>query len=142
MKVASACFGRGRHRAGQTIAEFALAATALVLLIFGLIDMALLVYNYNTVCSAAREAVRYAIVHSPTGPNPATTAQIQQVAINYAPELNLAPSNITVSWPADSNLPSQDDAKVAISYNYKLSIPFLSARTLTLTSTSQMLVSQ
>jgi Flp pilus assembly protein TadG len=142
MKVPSACFGRGQHRAGQTMAEFALAATAFVLLMFGLIDMALLVYNYNTVCSAAREAVRYAIVHSPTGPNPATTAQIQQVAINWAPELNLTASNITVSWPADSNLPSEDDAKVAISYNYKLAIPFLTVRTLTLTSTSQMLVSQ
>jgi Flp pilus assembly protein TadG len=142
MKVPTASFRRGQHRAGQTMVEFALTATVLVLLIFGLINMAILVYNYNTACSAAREAVRYAIVHSPTGPNPATTAQIQQVAINYAPALNLTSSNITVSWPADSNLPSQDDAKVAISHNYNLQIPFLPSITVTVTSTSQMLVSQ
>jgi Flp pilus assembly protein TadG len=135
-------FNQERHRKGQTVAEFAITATVLMLLIFGIIDMAILIYNYNTACSAAREAVRYAIVHSPTGPNPATTAQIQQVAINYAPALNLASSDITVSWPADSNIPSQDDAKITISHNYKLNIPLVPALNLTLTSTSQMLVSQ
>lgn len=124
------------------MAEFAWSATAFLLLMFGLMQMGLAVYNYNTACAAAREAVRYAIVHSPTSPNPATTSQIQQVAINYAPALNLTSSDISVSWPADPNLPSLKDARVAISYNYQLEIPFLSTVTLTLTSSSQMLVSQ
>jgi Flp pilus assembly protein TadG len=131
------CFG-----SGQTTIEFALTATVLFMMFFGIILLSWDVYQYNMVSSAAREAVRYAIVHSPTGPNPATTAQIQQVAINYAPALKLTTSDVAVSFPADVNLPSKTDAEVAITYPYKFQIPFLPAISVTLTSTSHMLVSQ
>jgi Flp pilus assembly protein TadG len=127
---------------GVTAVEFALVATAFFMLIFGTIQMALAVSAYNSLSAAAREAVRYAVVHSPTSANPASTSQIQQVAISAAPALNLQTSNITVSWPSDTNIPSEDDAEVAISYNYRVKIPFMSAITLTLASSSQMLVSQ
>ena len=133
---------RRRWLAGATMAEFSLVAVALFLLIFGIIQMALAVFAYNTVCSADREAVRYAMVHGPSSANPATTSQIQQVAINAAPSLNLSTNNITVSWPSDANLPLKKDAQVKISYNYKFQIPFMSPVTLTLAATSQMLVSQ
>ena len=129
-------------RPGQALAEFAMVATVFFMLIFAIMETCLAVYNYNMISSAAIQATRYAIVHSPTSANPATTSQIQQVAINAAPALALSSSNITVSWPTDPNLPSKQDAQIQISYNYKLKIPFLSPITLTLTGTSQMLVSQ
>lgn len=142
MKTRTVLLSRRRRPAGQTMVEFAMVASVFLLLLFGIMEMGFAVYNYNTACSAAREAVRYAIVHSPTGPNPATIPQIKQVAINYAPALNLTSSDINVTFPADANLPSQDDAQVTISYKYQLDVPFLSPVTLKLTSTSQMLVSQ
>lgn len=142
MKLAAAPFSKRRPQAGQAAVEFALSAALFILLLFGVVEMALAAYNYNMVCSAAREAVRYAIVHSPTSPNPATVSQIQQVAIDYAPALNLTSSNISVNWPADANLPSMNDAQVTISYNYQIAVPFLQPVALTLTTTSQMLVSQ
>ena len=131
-----------RTTSGQALAEFTTAATVLILLLFGIMELALGVYYCNTVCSAAREAVRYAIVHSPTSPNPATNAQIQAVATNYAVNLNPANLTVSVSWPADASLPSQSDAQVQVSYNYQLRVPFLSPITMTVSSTSQMLVSQ
>jgi Flp pilus assembly protein TadG len=131
-----------RVQSGQSLAEFAIVATLLFLITFAIIELSLAVYQYNTVCSAARDAVRYAIVHSPTSANPATTSQIQQVAINAALNVNLTASNITVSWPADANLPTKQDAEVQISYQYKLQVPFVPTTTLTLTSASRMLVSQ
>ncbi|HEY1850308.1 MAG TPA: TadE/TadG family type IV pilus assembly protein [Candidatus Binataceae bacterium] len=134
--------GGSSEARGQTMVEFAMVASVFLLLLFGIMQMALTVYNYNTVCSAAREAVRYAIVRSPTSPNPATTAQIQQVAINTAVGLNTSQLTIAVSWPADANLPTQSDARVKVSYQYQLKIPFFSPVTMTLASTSQMLVSQ
>lgn len=143
MKLRTASFSKKQYRAGQTMVEFALSAMLLLLLLFGIMEMGLAVYNYNTVSSAAREAVRYAIVHSPTSASPATTSQIQQLTINYAPALNLTPADISVSWPTDPHiLPSQDDAQVTISYTYQFQIPFLSPVALKLTTTSQMLVSQ
>ena len=47
-----------------------MGATIFLMLMFAIIEMAMVVYSYNTISHAARECVRYAIVHSPTGPNP------------------------------------------------------------------------
>lgn len=122
------------------MAEFAALASVLFMLTFGTMEMSVVVYRYNTLCTAARESMRYAIVHSPTSANPASTSQIQQVATNYAPFL--VASNVIVTWPADPSLPSQSDARVQISYNYRITVPFMSAVNVTLSSASQMLVSQ
>jgi len=142
MKYLTAWFGKRTSPRAQTITEFSMVVTVFLLLVFGIAELGIAVFNYNSLCSAAREAVRYAIVHSPTGPNPATTSEIQQVAIDHAPALNLTSSDITVSWPADPRLSSQKDAQIAIAYTYKLQIPFLPAVSLQLSSSSQMLVSQ
>jgi len=130
------------REAGTTMAEFALVASTFFMMSFGIMEMASAVMAYNSVCDAAREAVRYAIVHSPTSANPATTAQIQQVAINVAPNLRITQSQVTVTFPADSNLPSMKDAEVQISYPYSITIPFIPTMSVTLTTTSRMLVSQ
>jgi Flp pilus assembly protein TadG len=144
MKAAIASL-RARHSFGSGMVEFALGATLFLMLMFGIIEMAMVVYSYNTISHAARECVRYAIVHSPTGPNPATTTQIKDIAVSYAdlPAPNqLTASDVTVTWPADPNLPSEDDAQCTISLNYSLRIPFLPSKTLPLTATARMLVSQ
>ena len=136
---------RFNAQTGQGTVEFALSATILLMLMFAIIEMAMVVYSYNTVSHAARECVRYAIVHSPTGPNPATTTQIKNVAVSYAdlPAPNqLTANDVAVSWPADPNLPSQDDARCSISLNYSLRIPFFPSKTLPLTASARMLVAQ
>lgn len=134
-----------KRSSGTSMVEFAMAATIFLMLMFATIEMAMVVYSYNTVSHAARECVRYAIVHSPTGPNPATTTQIQGVTVGYAdlPAPNqLTKSDVAVTWPNDPNLPSQRDAQCSISLNYSLRIPFLPSKTLPLTATARMLVSQ
>jgi Flp pilus assembly protein TadG len=129
---------RDGRRVGQTSVEMAVAAIALLVILFAIIEMGLAIYRYNMVCSAAREAVRYAIVH------PSDTTGIQQAAINSAPFLTA--SNITVTFPADPNVASRTDARVAISYPFSLGIPLLplpsSVSNLTLSSTSQMMLAQ
>jgi len=130
---------------GTGMVEFAMGATIFLMLMFAIIELAIVVYSYNTISHAARECVRYAIVHSPTGPNPATTSQIQNITVSYAdlPAPNqLVPGDVTVTWPADPNLPSSDDAQCTIALNYSLRIPFLPPKTLPLTATARMLVSQ
>jgi Flp pilus assembly protein TadG len=138
-------FRRARLSSGTGMVEFALGATIFFMLMFAIIELAMVVYSYNTISHAARECVRYAIVHSPTGPNPATAAQIKNTTVTYAdlPAPNqLVPGDVTVTWPADPNLPSSDDAQCTIALNYSLCIPFLPSKTLPLTTTARMLVSQ
>lgn len=131
-----------RRPTGQTITEFALGASVFLLVLFAIIEMAIVVFDYNSISYAAREATRYAAALGPNSPDPATTAQIQQVAIGAAPGVALTNSNIAVSWVADPNLSTRQDAKVTISYPTTVSIPFTSPVTLNLTSTSQMMASQ
>lgn len=125
--------------------EFAMAASIFLMLTFAIIELAMAVYSYNSISHAARECVRYAIVHSPTGPNPSTTSQIQKVTVLYAalPAPNqLVPADVTVTFPADPSLPSQKDAQCTVALSYSLRIPFLPSKTLPLTATARMLVSQ
>ena len=124
------------------MAEFAMTALVAFGLLYAVMVMSTAVYSYHMVSTAAREAVRYAIVHSPTGPNPASTDQIAQVAKDYASGLDQSQLTVTATFPNDPRLVTQKDAKVVVTYNFPLSIPFISPITLSLTSTSKMLVSQ
>jgi len=124
-----------RWHAGQALVELAIGAFVLFLVLFTIIEMGIVIYDYNMVCSAAREATRYAIVH------PTDTAGIQNAAINSAPFLSS--SNITINVSVtDPNGSVNKDAKVTISYPYTLKLPLLPSISLTLGSTSQMLRAQ
>jgi Flp pilus assembly protein TadG len=126
--------------AGQAMAEFAVTASVFLLLLFGIMEMALAVNAYNNVSTAAREAARYAVVHSPTSAVPESDDNIAAVAVNYAPFLSA--SDVTVSFPADAQIATQKDALVQITHTYPLNIPFMSAVNLQLSASSRMLVSQ
>ena len=143
MKLRTALFSKKQYRAGQTMVEFALSAMLLLLLLFGIMEMGLAVYNYTrSVRRLARRYVTPLCIRPPALVRP-PPRRFSSSTINYAPALNLTPADISVSWPTDPHiLPSQDDAQVTISYTYQFQIPFLSPVALKLTTTSQMLVSQ
>lgn len=48
---------------GQAQVEFILSVLFLMLLVFGVLELMLLVYTYNVLADSAKEGVRYAIVH-------------------------------------------------------------------------------
>jgi Flp pilus assembly protein TadG len=142
MKTPPANLRRKRWSRGATMVEFALVAGVFFMLMFGVMEMSSAVYSYHMVCTAAREGVRYAIVHSPTSANPATTTQIQDYAKTYATGLDASQLSVTATFPADPRLVTKKDAQVVVTYNYPLNIPFITPVTLSLSSTSKMLVSQ
>jgi len=137
--VARSSQANSNRHYGQAMVEFALAATALFLVIAAIMFMSEVILGKNTLCSAARLAARYASVHGSTISN---ASAIQAVAIGAAPDLKLTTSDVVVTFPADTKVPSHLDAKIVISYSYSVHIPFMSAITFPLTVTSQMPVSQ
>src|SRR5437868_6854475 len=61
---------------GQALVEFALTILFIFLLFIGMLEMIFLMYAYNTLADAAKEGVRYAIVHGTGNTNcsgPGTT---------------------------------------------------------------------
>jgi len=56
-------YGRKRREGGQAMVEFALVVTFIFLLFVSILQLILLMYAYNTLADAAKEGLRYAIVH-------------------------------------------------------------------------------
>lgn len=154
---------RLRGESGGTLVETALSMTLLLSLIFGIIEVGLMLYSYHFISNAAREGTRYAIVrgsswgttcgsYSSSGCT-ATTTQIQQYIRSLGfpgidpAKLSVTPtSSLTVGGSSCSPFTSCNAAsnvvQVKVTYNFPFSVPFVSPRTLSMSSTSQMVISQ
>jgi Flp pilus assembly protein TadG len=135
---------------GQTYVEFLMVVLPTLLIIFGVISFAMTIYTYSFLSNAARDAVRYAIVHGAKSTSPATSDVIQTFVRNEAQ--GLSQSSITVSscWnpqappnqcpgPTGNNTPGKV-VSVKVSYTFHPLYPF-AAVTLPLSSSAQMLIS-
>ena len=67
----------GECQSGQAMVEFALVIVFVFLVFLSILQMILLMYAYNTFADAAKEGVRYAIVHG-TGLEPPIVAGPEQ----------------------------------------------------------------
>ncbi len=147
-----------RDERGSTIVEFAVGASVLLMVVFGIILMALALYTYNVVSESAREATRYAVVRGSACTSfgtacPATAANIQTYVQSIGfPGINANNLTATTAWSvypaggtctpsASCNNPG-NQVQVTVSYPFLLAIPFVPRRTLSMSSTSEMVISQ
>jgi Flp pilus assembly protein TadG len=126
-----------RRQGGQAIVEFALTVVLLMLLMFALLELSIFIYTYSVLANAAKEGVRYAIVHgasngTPSGPSsgsassPPCTASSTNVTNvvnqtkNFAGFTLLDTSNVNVFvcyLDGDNKLNSL--VEVSVSYLYR-----------------------
>jgi len=137
-----------RDESGSSIVEFFLTSTILFMLVIGVMAICLALYSYNVVSEAAREATRYAIVRgsacTKTLPCNASLTDIQTYIRGIGfPAINPASLSVTADccWPDGDKNPGSH-VKVTVQYTFPLAIPFVPSRTLTMSSTSEMLISQ
>lgn len=113
-----------QHEHGSMLIEFALAIWTLLLLTFLIFEFCMLVYTYSVLGNAAREGVRYAIVHgsdsaSCSGPGcgDASGSNISAVVKGYAALTfhDIRGMTVTPSWPDGSSAPS---SRVIVSITY------------------------
>jgi len=144
---------------GQTMAEFAITATALLLAMFAIFNFGMAIYSYSLVSFAANDAVRWASVHggtytppNSTTPTPATASDVLNHVVAAMPTLTT--TGATVSCPTDHTSGTLEVCpqwqgyspgmivQVQVQYNFPLNVPFMHPITLPLTATSQMAISQ
>lgn len=127
--VMSRAHWRTSNQRGQAAVEFALVTVFLVLLLVGILEMTMFVYTYSALSDAAKEGVRYAIVHgssatSAAGPGAqancvnsgAVVASVQSFA---ALSLHSASNmSINVCYPDGNNSPGSG-VQVNLSYPYQ-----------------------
>jgi Flp pilus assembly protein TadG len=151
---------------GASMVEFAIAASALLLIMFGILEFGRVMYTYHTVSNAARIGSRWAMVrgaNSCSGPIDhcnASSSDIQNYVLSVVPMVDASSTTVancssaglcvTATWSTSTD-PSTDCSStgtndighlvcVTVAYPFNFAIPFVSTTPLTLTSTSKMIV--
>lgn len=132
---------------GQSAPEFAMVVTVLLMLMFGVIDMARALYAYDTVCYAASTAVRYASMNGASSSSPATSSSVQTLVMSLAtglgasstcPASRAAALCASTTW--NPNNSASSTVKVQVVYDFQPLAPFLPKTILALSSTEQMVI--
>ena len=148
-----------RNEQGSAMLEFALSAILLLTVIFGVMAISVALYSYNVVSEAAREGTRYAIVrgkkcNSFASACPAKVdgsdvqAYIRSLSFPGITPANLTAASVYSSVDGTACTPSAacnnpgNQVKVTVTYSFPLVIPFVPARTLSMTNSAQMVISQ
>jgi Flp pilus assembly protein TadG len=143
---------------GASMVEFAIAATALLFLLFGIIEFGRALYIYHTVSNAARLASRWAEVRgagcfSPLDHCDATQAEIQNYVQSNVPILDSGTLQVTAQWSTSTD-PNNDCSTgsplgnnlqghlvcVTVAYPFRFALPIISSIPLNLASTSKMVI--
>lgn len=157
---------RTNGECGAAMIETALSAIVFLTVIFGIFEACLAVYSYHYISEVAREATRYAIVRgSSLGVDcaaPTYATCIAQGGSNNAGDIatyvqnigfpGIVANNITVNstWltstgaacgTADSCKAPGNQVQVNVQYLFPLVIPFIPTTNVTMSSTSQMVIS-
>lgn len=134
---------------GNSLVETALTLSILLSVLFGILEVCLGMYFYNFTCESARLATRFAMVRGSTcsglsGGCPAYSADIDSYvrSLNY-PAIDVsAKGPLTVTTTPDGPFIPGQPVTVRVQYKATLPIPFTTGINVTLSSTSQEVISQ
>ena len=110
---------RARCRGASAI-EFALILPILILLLFGMVEASIAIYDKAVITNASREAARAGVV---MGKTRLSDSEIQQVALNYCGDRLIgfgeSSQQPTVTVERPSNPVSADPLSVSVAYVYR-----------------------
>lgn len=142
---------RLRFAPGQAYTEFALVAIPCLLLLFGVTAFGYTIYTYSFVSNAARDAVRFAIVHGSHSVDPASNDDVEDYVESKMQGLNASQLTVSTCWNPDNgdgdcpgpSSPNNDPGKVVsvtVTYDFQplFGMPDV---VLPLTSKSEMIIS-
>ena len=156
------------YERGGSMVEFAFAATALLLVVLGIIEFGRALYMYHTVDNAARIGARWAMVRgaascsdaNPVASCDAAPSAIQTYVQANVPIVDSGTLKVATAWssspfpksscpappsPGPGSLSAGANAAnhlvcVTVTYPFKFAVPFVSKATWNLSSTSEMTV--
>ena len=149
---------------GDSLVEFGIAISLLLMLVFGIIDFSRALYSYHFVSSAAQQGARYATVRGADWPSAcasatsyscqASTANIKTYVQSLA-SMGITPANVTATptWPQQNvngastgcnTTATQADqgcvVKVQVTYTFHFFLPYLPTAGLPMTATSVQVI--
>ena len=141
---------------GASTVETAVAMSLMLLLVFGIFYCSQLLYTFQLVGNAARLGTRYAMVRGSGCTSPcssATASSVQSYVRAQSVGLTASSMTVTTTWsPAASptsacNAGTGSNAPghvvcVTVSYPFSYPLPLVPSAAITVSSTSQMMISQ
>ncbi|MCE8027995.1 pilus assembly protein [Halomonas daqingensis] len=114
-----------RRQRGSEVVEFAISASLLFILLFGIIEFSVALFDKATLTNASREGARTGILFRPEPRNNANEDDIiRQVIHDYAEQYLIslggpAQMEITIERPNGGTLQSGDSLIVTVEYPYQ-----------------------
>ena len=125
---------------GSALLEFGLAFLVFFFVVYGIMEFGRIVASYNIISGAAREGVRYAMVHGSASGSPASASDVQAVVRNWAIGLDTSSVVVTTTWNPRNAPGSQVNVKA--SYTVTPFTSLILQKGITVQSSSQMTISQ
>ena len=129
------------NEVGSAILEFGLVIVMFFMFVFGVMDFGRALYTYHFVSNAACEATRYAIVRGSNSTDPVTASDIASYVKSITPE-GIDPNQLSVSATWSPNDSPGSTVHVQVSDNFRFMTPVLASYKMTLSDSSQMVISQ
>lgn len=139
LKKQIAMLEKSKSDRGQTIVEFAFIIVLFFILILGIMEYGIVLYNQSVLKDACREGARSGVMYradpATFSYNPMTAAEIRTVIANYVQSRLLTfgtafnpATDVIVTWsPNPTYPPAQgDDLEVRVNFTYRfLALPYL-----------------
>ena len=108
-----------RAEDGSSAIEFALIGPAMLVMLFGVLQVGIGLQNYNALRNVSADVARYAMVQHQTG-NVLTTSQIRTYALNHATGapylLSSKQINAAVTEPATQRVTGAKELSLTVTY--------------------------
>jgi Flp pilus assembly protein TadG len=129
----------GAGEDGGAVLEVALVMPVFLLMVMGAMQFGIVLFGYCAASFAARNAVRYASVHSSASLNPATVTTVQQ-AITPWLWMGSAVGTpvVAVSWPSGNSVGYP--VQVTLTQTYNVVLPFTPRKQLTMNCVASRIV--
>ena len=111
---------KSRSQTGQAIVEFAFVLPILLLMILGIIEFSLLLYDKAVITNASREGARVGIVAQDRSNISAINTTISDAVNNYCRNnvISFGSTTVTIPAPAWSGYTFGDSLTVTVNFNY------------------------
>ena len=86
-RTRTGCFRVARSQRGAAAVEFAIICSLLFLIVFGIIEFSIILYDKAVLTNASREGARAGIVFEPDRNLTSVTARVNEAVARYAPNL-------------------------------------------------------
>ena len=131
---------RRRDQKGAVIIEHALVFLVFMVTLYGIMEFGRIIYIYNSLAGATREAARYAIVNGSRSASPATNDDIKARVMRWGVGFDQNSLSVNTTWTPNNNPGSK--VRVVTSYNIALMSGLIYRSPLTVRSRSEMVISQ